>query len=508
MDSPKVFISFSSRDKEFVRKLFYSLKSQNIDVWDYSQKGDEIPLGHSLPLYLEEQISTSDYFIPIISKNGMAMETGYFTRLEVRSAIQYGLLEKKKILPIVIHFETPETWEDIYNDIKDLVHLEYDANNPKQYEEIITRICRFMEVSYFPPFPGDLRLPFSDKFQNELKEFKGIPIAQYEELMLIINDFTVKFSESNWLSAYELISYFIMASNYKVPEKQIYYPHIVKGVCEIHLGRFIEAEETFKEAAKHPNADENSFSGLGQIYFRQRRYEEAFVNFQKALDICSSEFQLEIIVNIISTLIEKGESVENIDLLDKFDLSKMSADEKTNILNMKGIFYYKKRDFNNALKVFENMYKNNLGDIPTITYYFLTLKEIGRYNEALTLLKTEAEKTNNTNLYHHLADFYLQTGKVIQCLDIYINVLCKPDKRTRQYMVEYARILKYNGNKDRTRDICGMVLDHKYFNYPKTKEDFYYDGFANFLLGKDERARYDFERSTGFFNKYYDELKI
>ena len=75
-------------------------------------------------------------------------------------------------------------------------------------------------------------------------------------------------------------------------------------------------------------------------------------------------------------------------------------------------------------------------------------------------------------------------------------------------MVEYARILNAAGDKRMLRDVCEMVLSRKYFKNPRTNEDFYYDGFANYLLGNHERARYDYERCSGFIEKYYDELEL
>jgi hypothetical protein len=73
--------------------------------------------------------------------------------------------------------------------------------------------------------------------------------------------------------------------------------------------------------------------------------------------------------------------------------------------------------------------------------------------------------------------------------------------------VEHARILKAVGgatNLAKMREVCTQVLDSMIFgDSPLTTHDFYYMGFANYLLGNYEFANYDYERSGGLF-KYYN----
>ena len=177
-------------------------------------------------------------------------------------------------------------------------------------------------------------------------------------------------------------------------------------------------------------------------------------------------------------------------------------------MNMKGIVYWKMGNYSKALPVFESMRQQNLYDITSATYHYFDLRDMGRATEAINLLRSEAERLNEVNLYHHLADLYLKQGMVSEALDIYRNKLCQRQIRTRQYMIEYARILNASGEKRIAQEICEMVLSRKCFRNPRTSEDFYYDGFANYLLGEHARARYDYERSSGFFDKYYSEMEL
>ena len=75
------------------------------------------------------------------------------------------------------------------------------------------------------------------------------------------------------------------------------------------------------------------------------------------------------------------------------------------------------------------------------------------------------------------------------------------EAKTRQCVVRYARILRKLGDEKRMRIECSKMLNGMFPN-PQTCEDFYYDGFAHFLLGNSERAHYDYERSRRFGSHY------
>jgi pentatricopeptide repeat protein len=373
------------------------------------------------------------------------------------------------------------------------------------YEEAVEKICRRLGARYTPPYLGDLRLPFSERFMKEVKDL-NLDIALYGELMLIVDDFTRKFAAGDWLESERLISYFQMTAHYKLKDVKMFYPEIIKGVCELQMGRFAEAEETFLQATRHPKGDENAFGGLGQVYFRRHRYEEALVAYQQALKMCPKGKDLEVRVNILATQVQMGLRVDDPGALDEVDLDAQSPDDWIKIMNLKGILHFKKGEYSTAIQVFESMRRRGLYEPTSSVYHCLALKEEGRYEEAMGVLRSEAERSGDPNLYHHLADLCVSRGRLSEALDIYRNKLCGNQTATRQYMVEYARILKKMGDGKAMKEICEKVLGRDFFKPPGTAEDFYYDGFANYLLGRHDRARYDYERSAGFFEKYYDEL--
>jgi hypothetical protein len=60
------------------------------------------------------------------------------------------------------------------------------------------------------------------------------------------------------------------------------------------------------------------------------------------------------------------------------------------------------------------------------------------------------------------------------------------------------------GDETRMRIECSRILGEM-FPTPQTFEDFYYDGFANFILRKAERAQHDYERARRFSPHYSQE---
>jgi tetratricopeptide (TPR) repeat protein len=503
--SPRVFISFSSKDRRFVRKLFFRLKSQNVDVWDYSQSGSEIPLGKEIPDILKEKINQSDFFIPILSKNSMDPTVGRYVRIELEHALSKGLLKQGRILPLVLMSNPPKAWENEYSSLESTMHLDIDPDDQRQFEESIARISATLKVPYIPPFVSHERFPFSERFEREIKTW-NLEIALFNELLVIVNEFSRQYNDAEYFEANQTITYFLLTCRYRLPKFKPYYPLIVKGVCDLHLGNFIEAEETFIEATHHSLSDENSHGGLGQVYFRQGRYEESLKAYEEALQRCPAEENKEILFNILGTLLKSGHKPIDISFMKRFDESKMTKEERINFLNMKGIAFFNLQDFESAKGVFEKMKIDGAYDSTTVIYHYQSLTAMGRGKDGLKLLQNESEKLGTTAVLHYLAHAYWHEGRDDEAIQVYENKLLKMQPKSRQYWIEYARMLK-QGNPRKMKETCIDMLTGRSFPLPKSLEDFYYDGFANFLIGENQRARYDFERSGDFCEYYYDQIR-
>jgi tetratricopeptide (TPR) repeat protein len=509
LDSPKLFVSFSSKDHKEVRELFSNLRAQNIHVWDYSKHGQELPLAQRVDAALAERIDSCEYFIAVVSANSIDEDTGRYTHFEVQYAINSGMLQQHRILPILMVNNLPEKWCGAYKELEPILHIEINPNNQTDFEDAIRRICDYLGMPYIPSFLGNSRVFFSQSFLHEMGGL-NLSNASYSERIRIMNCCAEKVLSEEWAEAKRLVSLFLTLCSYENPEVQFYYPQIIRGVCQLQLKEFCDAEQTFLQATKHPARDENSYGGLGHSYFCQQRYDEALSAFQQALELHPEDKDVEF--NILGTLTHMGEVVKGETILDRFDLDELSLQDYTKVLKMRGIINLQRGRYEAASENFKSMNEKGLLDAASVIYYCRALTVSGHFDEGNRLLRSEAVRLDDINLYHHLADAYWKVGSIDEALEIYKSKLCHPKNWTRQYLIEYARILNAVGNsnnKKKMRRVCKQVLDQTHFpTSTLTKEDFYYMGFANYLLGNHERARYDYDRSLRCFNKYYDELEL
>jgi len=93
----KVFISYSSNDKEFVLKLAADLKTAQVDIW---LDQIEIKIGDTLINRISEGIQTSDYLIAVLSKNSIKSN---WVQKELSLAMTKEINGKSiVVLPIII----------------------------------------------------------------------------------------------------------------------------------------------------------------------------------------------------------------------------------------------------------------------------------------------------------------------------------------------------------------------------------------------------------------------
>lgn len=91
MTSPKVFISYSHDDDEWVRAFAEALRDQNVDVW-FDQW--DVALGASLHDALETGLRESDAMVTVVSRSNARSPNMFF---ELGLALGMG----KRLIPIV-----------------------------------------------------------------------------------------------------------------------------------------------------------------------------------------------------------------------------------------------------------------------------------------------------------------------------------------------------------------------------------------------------------------------
>ncbi|HEX8247014.1 MAG TPA: TIR domain-containing protein [Pyrinomonadaceae bacterium] len=550
-ESPgKLFISYSSKDQTDVNKLFSALAMQEIEAWDYSDPEHDLALARQLKASLREKIDSCQYFIAVVSPNSLDEEIGKYPHFEVRYAVESGRFQPGGILPVLINAPAPEeSWTGAYSKLKELKHIKLDLLDEEKFERSIDAICNWLSKKYMPsPILTDTVFLIRksakelEKIQLSNKEKNTpLPAGQFKELMNLLNECAKQAALGQWEQVKLGILWFLGKLKKIDPEAQIYHPIIIKAGCEFNLKQYENAEKTYLEATttlSNNSLNWLGYAGLGHARASMHRFDEAIEAFEQALafgarrDAERRETDLDDIkINLLGAILQS--ETERLDeallnkydfetVLNKYDRSELSPAERRNFFTIKGMFYYKTGNYEVAEQAFQELGLDNLDETAAI-YYSLALGELGKDSEAVKILESyiadkleTADKSNIAALYYYLTGAYFRIDEIEKGLKIYKDVLCNPspanrDYWSRKFFICYALTLKAFDDekyKKEIHSICEKVLDGKFFPSPMTKEEYYYTGFANYLLGRDERAKYDFARSEDFSDDYYDKLNL
>lgn len=541
-NQPKLFISFSGKDQQKVRELISALILQDIEeIWDYSDEGQEISAAESITSSLAKKIDDCDYFIAVISPNSIDEQIGRFTRFEVNYAISCQKHTERKLLPLLLDNPSLE-WLNIYPELSDIKGVDVDPANQHQFEEAIRQICSWLQVTHQNLAINDPRVFFAKYFNLEIGniELKNSVFIKLRNFMnqcakTVLDEVSNKISEDKlfekWNEALDFITAFLQYAKLHAPTVQFYYPLILKGVFQLYTyspektrHRLDEAEQTFSEVINRLNFindlyqyEESSlkecidaksllgfgFAGLAHTYYLMERFDEAFNNFEKAAKLLPDDKDIDF--NRIGSMLLSGNISQDL-IFNPPDFSNVSRRDWLKIISIKGFYHYKKGEFETAVEIFQNLAPEELDEIATI-YYFLALEELHEDHQATQVLSRSASRLKTPKLYHYLADKFMRMGYLEDASDIFEEVLCQREFRTRRFAIDYARTLKVLGDKKKMSEICRLILDSKNFEQTRfTDEDFYYRGFANYLLGEEKLAKFDYE-SSNHFGKYYSELE-
>lgn len=121
LPTSKIFISHSSVDKPFVRKLISTLSESNLNFWIDEQ---EINVGDDIQKSVSENLKASNFLIAVISKNSVNSK---WVNFELSQFM--GFADNQNIIPLLID-KGQQFNEPIDNLIRRLKYLDFsDENN-------------------------------------------------------------------------------------------------------------------------------------------------------------------------------------------------------------------------------------------------------------------------------------------------------------------------------------------------------------------------------------------
>lgn len=495
--------------------LFSALKQQGVHVWDYSGPGEDFELSSPLKASIVKKIDANEYFIAVITPDSIHEKIGYYCRFEVLHALDTAKLRENKILPIVLCDPRAQwtEWHDLYQELAPLKRIELESFNSHNFERHLRDICRWLSVEYLPSTLRSKETFIADAF---LKETDGIDLrhADFVILMEVMDTCASSINVGNWATAKEKADLFVKWARHAAPHANFLYPLIIRGICELQLGELQTAKKTFTTATTDECFKNNplyglGFAGLARTHHALAEVDEGNAAYKRAGDFMKDDKYL--LLNQLAGLMEKESDGWDDRLLDEIDHADFPAEHRARVLEMKGIAKYKKNKFLEAVQHFGSIDINALDEAAAV-YYALSLRKVGGDEQAISVVLNAALRLQTPNLFHVLADCYLNCDYLAEALSIYKDVLCAEDLPAnwkRQYFIEYACILRNTGERRHhgtINSLCEKVLDFGLLSFPHSHEAFFYLGFANHLLGRKAEARYDYERSGKFCDQYYDRI--
>lgn len=507
MERPWVFVSFSGKDPLFMRHFLARLEAQPVSVWNYADELQEIPAGESLPEYLMRQIDLADAFLPVVTPNSLGSE---YVVLEVEYALKRRRKAPLRVIPIVAtNADPPSKWGPPYRGLADLCHLQVDMTSWSSLEKALVDLCRNLGVRYLPLPIEDPRLPFMDKFLEEVKDVcsrhPDHERAVYSRLMLVLDEFVKAFRAGDFQKALGRIYYVIYCSAYEFPdEKQVYYPCIVKGICEIACGQLTRAAETLNGLLEHPRRDENVYGAMGYVCHHQGRYSEALDYYRQALALCPKDPAAKAGVLLNALLCDKPVDVEG--YARQIDLGAIAdAGDRIKLRALLAFALAKTGRAEEADREFEALLHEGAITADILVNCARNLKQKKEPARARDLLARFPEHFCDDNLLHLLASLCCQVGDLEASLR-HFQTLLERCPHVRQYRIDMAQVLWHADRREEAVQVCMPMLDRVRFPLPHTPADFYCDGFANYLLRHFERAEYDFQRSGCAPDQHYRHL--
>ena len=173
--APSVFLSHSSKDKFFARKLAESLRTYGVRVWIDEA---ELRIGDSLAERIGKAISKTDYFAVLLSPNSV---NSAWVQKELALAMTRELAESKvSVLPIIIErCVMPDFLKD---------KLYADFSEPDQFEDALATVLKALGVQsavkrLSPAATTPTRQAFSHAASQKplLEEFEDIDIIRIDE---------------------------------------------------------------------------------------------------------------------------------------------------------------------------------------------------------------------------------------------------------------------------------------------------------------------------------------
>ncbi len=504
------FISHSSADKDWFRRLAYAFERAGVAVWDYLAE-DRTTIGG--PLHVEvRQVLACDLFVVIVSSRSLQ---NCFVAGEVATALARGLPARARLFVVVLP-DAPvwSVWPAPFGDLRDIVW--HSPPEPQRMEDVAAEILGIVEETYVAAAADPPRLPLSRRTLDELAATEPEvrarvatrPQAQLNLLVRTLEDAASAYARDEVdLAAANLERGRLQLATY-APGFEPYYLVLAHAVCALHLENYPMVTTLLASLAGHASRDESWHGAQGALALAQGRVADARDAYKLAVEVARQRQtgDFEAAMNLHAVEILLGTMISELPVGFVGD-----DEERITVACIIAAGRLHHGDANGAVAALRDISLAD-HDERSLSLFASALEATGQVTRARRLIEAYLDEyaptappgaaPSHALLWRCLARGLVTDRRHHEAIAIYRGVLCvlgaalHPDAAL--HLVEYARLLRVAGLEDEMRAVCARVLTID----PRDGLGYYCFGFAAYLLDQGAVAQAMHSLSKGYGRWY------
>lgn len=277
------------------------------------------------------------------------------------------------------------------------------------------------------------------------------------------------------------------------------------GQCYLKAGKYNEALVEFDKAIRADAEQAKPYLYIGEIYSAQKKYSEAVKHFQKAEQKADTPEERKYLPLIYEEAGDAAMALKSIEEAAAFYQKATQLNSKRDTLWYKlGVAYYTGHDFDNALQAFENAYNSAPKNKNYGLYYLKTLTYVKKYDKATAIADHLVKLYPNEDvIIEASANAYLGAKIYPKAIQFYTTHL---QNNPRDGWGYYNLGQAYVGAKQYEKAIEPLKKASELLNNYRVNDLL---GFTYVKLKKYEDAKVQYQKAYDISKKpeYFEEIK-
>lgn len=506
---PRLFVSFARDPEERASRVFAALQRQPFEVWNHDAPSHAAPLGSALRELLEAQVRRADRCVFLVTRH--AFENPH-TRFELETALRL----QKPLYPLVDRelAAAASPWPAPFSALQPLLFATATLDDRTSVGRAVKWLCDSLGVDYVPHFEEPANAPLVARFYRELAasvpRTRGRANDRFPQIVELLEEADDALSNHDVARADSLLELAIRLVHHEYPGRRLYYPRLILALQKADAGAPLEALALL-EAITQESTDDGGKTlqdaclpaAFVRVLTTLGRYDQALAQAKRAVELPHADVFDRL--NLLHCKLRAGEPVALDCELARLDSWLTPTDDAAHLELGKAVSERLAGAPGAAVARLEHWLENHrdhhafLDAVAEFAHSALVHDRPSRARLARLLASLSAGQALSPQALDAWGRLHLGEGRRVEAAAVY-------DRLAQAHHDTGATFCALWGLAHSARDRA-RALAHRFLQRcprPRAEFDFYVAGYAHFLLGNQERAQHDLERSgvTGS----YDEL--